>query len=201
MGRVPGQHRAGEIVETRRTGLATPRNPTGAGEGFYAGAASSIGLPRHCWRSTGLSACRNAVYVSGTDDGNSAGSIQPCAFADRDAPPLSPTREGLLSHAAGSETPHDLHCPPGLSAHVAPRCRAPRLQRRRLQAARGRQNVEGDLIAALRAGGIAGAALDVVAKEPPTSPPLWTMPGVLIMSHFGSETRCCGTPLPGWAAA
>lgn len=56
--------------------------------------------------------------------------------------------------------------------------------------ARGGCAVEGDLIAALRAGGIAGAALDVVAEEPlPASSPLWTMPGVLITSHLGGETR------------
>ena len=56
--------------------------------------------------------------------------------------------------------------------------------------ARGGCVVEGDLIAALRSGGIAGAALDVVAEEPlPASSPLWTMPGVLVTSHLGGETR------------
>ncbi len=56
--------------------------------------------------------------------------------------------------------------------------------------ARGGCVVEGDLIAALRSGGIAGAALDVVAEEPlPASSPLWTMPGVLITPHLGGETR------------
>ena len=56
--------------------------------------------------------------------------------------------------------------------------------------ARGGCVVEDDLIAALQAGGIAGAALDVVAEEPlPASSPLWTMPGVLITSHLGGETR------------
>jgi len=41
-----------------------------------------------------------------------------------------------------------------------------------------------DLVAALRAGEIAGAALDVFEEEPlPAAHPLWTMPGVLITPH------------------
>ncbi len=56
--------------------------------------------------------------------------------------------------------------------------------------ARGGCVVESDLLAALRSGRIAGAALDVVAEEPlPAASPLWTMPGVLITSHLGGETR------------
>jgi phosphoglycerate dehydrogenase-like enzyme len=41
-----------------------------------------------------------------------------------------------------------------------------------------------DLVAALRAGEIAGAALDVFEQEPlPGAYSLWTMPGVLITPH------------------
>src|SRR5499433_2098404 len=41
-----------------------------------------------------------------------------------------------------------------------------------------------DLVAALRAGEIAGAGLDVFEQEPlPKDHPLWTMPGVLITPH------------------
>jgi len=42
-----------------------------------------------------------------------------------------------------------------------------------------------DLVAALDAGEIAGAALDVFEQEPlPSNHPLWTMPGVLITPHI-----------------
>ena len=56
--------------------------------------------------------------------------------------------------------------------------------------ARGGCVVEPDLIAALAAGQIGGAALDVTAQEPlPQDSPLWDMPSVLITSHLGGETR------------
>jgi phosphoglycerate dehydrogenase-like enzyme len=49
---------------------------------------------------------------------------------------------------------------------------------------RGRTTPLDDLVAALRAGEIAGAALDVFEEEPlPPDHPLWTMPGVLITPH------------------
>ena len=55
---------------------------------------------------------------------------------------------------------------------------------------RGPCVVEPALVAALEAGGIAGAALDCTDPEPPeASSPLWTMPNVLITPHTGGETR------------
>jgi phosphoglycerate dehydrogenase-like enzyme len=45
-----------------------------------------------------------------------------------------------------------------------------------------------DLVAALRAGEIAGAGLDVYEKEPlPTDHPLWTMPDVLLTPHMAGH--------------
>jgi phosphoglycerate dehydrogenase-like enzyme len=45
-----------------------------------------------------------------------------------------------------------------------------------------------DLVAALAAGEIAGAALDVYQIEPlPAEHPLWTIPGVLLTPHIGGE--------------
>ena len=49
---------------------------------------------------------------------------------------------------------------------------------------RGRTTRLDDLVAALRAGEIAGAGLDVFETEPlPAAHPLWTLPGVLITPH------------------
>jgi phosphoglycerate dehydrogenase-like enzyme len=56
--------------------------------------------------------------------------------------------------------------------------------------ARGRVVDEAALIAALRQGGIAGAALDVTVEEPlPANSPLWDMPNVLLTPHTAGETR------------
>jgi phosphoglycerate dehydrogenase-like enzyme len=53
---------------------------------------------------------------------------------------------------------------------------------------RGRSVVESDLADALRAGAIAGAALDVFETEPlPASSPLWTLPNVLVSPHMSGD--------------
>ena len=54
---------------------------------------------------------------------------------------------------------------------------------------RGPVVVESDLVAALQAGEIAGAGLDITIDEPlgPDSP-LWELPNVLITPHTGGET-------------
>ena len=50
---------------------------------------------------------------------------------------------------------------------------------------RGKTTRLDDLVAALRAGEIAGAGLDVYEEEPlPAAHPLWTMPGVLMTPHM-----------------
>jgi phosphoglycerate dehydrogenase-like enzyme len=53
---------------------------------------------------------------------------------------------------------------------------------------RGPTIVESDLIDALRAGTIAGAALDVFEVEPlPAASPLWSMPNVLVSPHMSGD--------------
>jgi phosphoglycerate dehydrogenase-like enzyme len=61
--------------------------------------------------------------------------------------------------------------------------------------ARGRHIVTDDLVAALRAGSIGGAALDVTEPEPLPEPhPLWELPNVLITPHVGNTPEM-GVPL------
>jgi D-2-hydroxyacid dehydrogenase (NADP+) len=56
--------------------------------------------------------------------------------------------------------------------------------------ARGRVIDEPALIAALHAGRIAAAALDVTVEEPlPAASPLWAMPNVLVTPHTAGETQ------------
>jgi len=67
------------------------------------------------------------------------------------------------------------------------RARFQRMKRtaRFINIGRGMTTKLDDLVAALRAGEIAGAALDVFEQEPlPAEHPLWTMPGVLITPHM-----------------
>jgi phosphoglycerate dehydrogenase-like enzyme len=48
--------------------------------------------------------------------------------------------------------------------------------------------VEADLIAAVRSGHLAGAALDVQQREPlPADDPLWDVPGITITPHIAAQ--------------
>jgi D-3-phosphoglycerate dehydrogenase len=55
--------------------------------------------------------------------------------------------------------------------------------------ARGGIVKEADLLEALKAGVIAGAALDVFEKEPCTSSPLFELPNVVVTPHLGASTK------------
>jgi D-2-hydroxyacid dehydrogenase (NADP+) len=58
-----------------------------------------------------------------------------------------------------------------------------------INVARGKVLDEPALVAALQAGQIAGAGLDVTLEEPmPASSPLWIMPNVIITPHSAGET-------------
>ena len=83
--------------------------------------------------------------------------------------PLTPETENLIDGAALA-----LMKP---SAHL-------------VNVARGRVLDEAALIAALQAGRIAGAGLDVTVEEPlAAESPLWAMPQVLVTPHTAGETR------------
>lgn len=62
-------------------------------------------------------------------------------------------------------------------------------QARLINVGRGQLVVQDDLVDALAAGELAGAALDVFDSEPlPESSPLWDMPNVLISPHMSGDT-------------
>lgn len=82
--------------------------------------------------------------------------------------PLTPETEGLVGPAAFAAMKR--------SAHL-------------INVARGAVVDEPALVEALRAGAIAGAALDVTVEEPlPSHSPLWAMPNVIITPHSAGET-------------
>lgn len=73
-----------------------------------------------------------------------------------------------------------------VDAEVLAHCRP---SARLVNVGRGELVVEADLVAALQAGQLAGAALDVFETEPlPESSPLWGMPNVLISPHMSGDT-------------
>ncbi|MGP4016103.1 D-2-hydroxyacid dehydrogenase [Saccharopolyspora sp. 5N708] len=73
-----------------------------------------------------------------------------------------------------------------VDAEVLAHCRP---TARLINVGRGELVVESDLVTALRAGQLAGAALDVFETEPlPQTSPLWEMPGVLVSPHMSGDT-------------
>ena len=82
--------------------------------------------------------------------------------------PLTPLTQGLLDARAFAAMPRG-----GYLINVA----------------RGGHVVEDDLIAAVRSGHLAGAALDVQRNEPmPPDDPLWTVPGITITPHIAAQS-------------
>lgn len=81
--------------------------------------------------------------------------------------PLTPQTTGLLDAAAFAALPRG-----GYVINVA----------------RGGHVIEADLIAAVRSGHLAGAALDVQQREPlPADDPLWDVPGITVTPHIAAQ--------------
>lgn len=93
-------------------------------------------------------------------------------LADRDVVvntlPLTPATAGLLDAAAFAAMPRGSYL---------------------VNIARGGHVVEADLIAAVRSGQLAGAALDVQQREPlPADDPLWAEPGITVTPHIAAQS-------------
>jgi len=82
--------------------------------------------------------------------------------------PLTPATHGLLNAQAFAQMPRGAYL---------------------INIARGQHVVEADLIAAVQAGHLAGAALDVQQREPlPADDPLWAVPGITITPHIAAQS-------------
>jgi glyoxylate reductase len=84
-----------------------------------------------------------------------------------------------------------LHCPAGPGTHHllgAARLATMKAEAYVINTARGDLIDEEALIAALEAGRIAGAGLDVFAREPAVDPRLIALPNVITLPHLGSAT-------------
>ncbi|MGH7535603.1 MAG: NAD(P)-dependent oxidoreductase, partial [Gemmatimonadales bacterium] len=84
-----------------------------------------------------------------------------------------------------------LHCPATPETrHLMNRYRLARMQRHAflINTARGDVVDEAALVEALKAGRLAGAALDVFEREPQVTADLLTMENVVLLPHLGSAT-------------
>lgn len=115
------------------------------------------------------------------------------AFSSRPAPDGARVRVLPLDAVFEQADVVSLHCP--LSAATARMIDAPRLARMRphallINTARGGLIDEAALLAALQAGTIGGAALDVLAVEPPPADhPLLAAPNCLVTPHIAWATH------------
>ena len=104
----------------------------------------------------------NRRSVQSLDEVLAASRIVVCAL------PLTDETEGLLDADAFAKMPR--------GAYV-------------INVARGAHVVEADLVAAVRSGHLAGAALDVQRREPlPADDPLWSVPGITITPHIAGQS-------------
>jgi glyoxylate reductase len=99
--------------------------------------------------------------------------------------------EGDLDKLIAEADILSLHCPAGVGTHHllnADRLASMKPEAYIINTARGDLIDEEALIAALEAGRIAGAGLDVFAREPAVDPRLIALPNVITLPHLGSAT-------------
>lgn len=99
--------------------------------------------------------------------------------------------EGDLDRLIADADVLTLHCPGGKDTHHllnGARLAAMKPTAYVINTARGDLIDEDALVAALQEGRIAGAGLDVYAREPKVDPRLIALPGVITLPHMGSAT-------------
>ena len=108
------------------------------------------------------------------------------------APTAPGTGVPTLDDLIGQADFLSLHCPATPETRHLMDARRLALMRRTaflINTARGDVVDEAALVAALRAGAIAGAGLDVYEREPTVSPELLAMQNVVLLPHLGSATQ------------
>jgi len=138
------------------------------------GAAAAAALARLGFRVAGWS--RTAKPLDGIETFHGVGALD--AFLERSEIlvcllPLTPATDGLVTHARLRKLKRD----GALGGAYL------------INAGRGRLAVEGDLLAALDDGTLAGATLDVFAEEPlPPTSPFWAHPKVTVTPHAAAAS-------------
>ena len=150
-----------------------PRPPSG-GSASWVWASSAPPRRARSWRTASRCSAGAAARRRSTASSAIAGRSELHAFLHRTdilvcLLPLTADTVGILDAATFAELPH--------GACV-------------INVARGQHLVEGDLVAALDSGHLAGATLDVFREEPlPRGSPLWEHPKVLVTPHVASYSR------------
>lgn len=163
----------GLVGYSRAVSWSTPlgRNLHGArvtilGGGGIAESLIQLLQPFGCHITVVRSQVRHMDHVDVVLEADRAADALPGADAVVLALPLTPATDGLIG-----ESELDMMEPHAWLVNVA----------------RGRHVVTDDLVAALQAGTIGGAALDVTDPEPlPPEHPLWTLPNCIVTPHVGN---------------
>jgi lactate dehydrogenase-like 2-hydroxyacid dehydrogenase len=115
----------------------------------------------------------------------------PYPLGEAEAAALSAERKESIEAVLRESDFVSLHCPATPETrHLMNAARFAQMRKGSIliNTARGDVVNESDLIAALRAGTISGAGLDVFEKEPSVPPELTSMENVVLLPHLGSAT-------------
>ncbi len=153
-----------DVYEAQQRARQWTRQPTGA-------LRSRVGVLGTGTMGSAVARMLQAVGLQVTGYSRHSGQSLQAVLGSSDivvcALPLTPHTEGLLDARAFALMPRGAYL---------------------INIARGAHVVEPDLIAALRSGQLAGAALDVQRREPlPVDDPLWQVDGITITPHIAAQ--------------